>query len=117
MSNNESKHPRNYFRLEYPAEVRPKILIDQTSYPIINLSEGGVKLRVPRQEGFSPTDQLNGVIIFHNSDQTEVIGKVIRQEKDAIVLQLSEGVPLQQIMVEQRFLLNKYGTLRRPKNE
>ena len=62
----------------------------------------------------NPIRSTRAVIVFHNSDQTSVIGQVLRTDKDSIVLQLSEGVPLQQIMAEQRFLLNKYGTLRRP---
>ena len=115
MSANE-KHPRNYFRVEYPHEVRPQILIDEQSYPVINLCEGGVKF-VIRDETRDAEKDYEAVIVFHNSDQTDVIGKLIRSEKDAVVFQLSEGVPLQQIMSEQRFLLNKYGTLRRPNDE
>ncbi|SMF30100.1 hypothetical protein [Pseudobacteriovorax antillogorgiicola] len=118
MGAKEDKSPRNYFRLEYPNEVRPRIFIDKNSYPVINLCEGGVKFAIdPRKDDVEAERVHEAVIVFHNSDQTEVIGKVIRSEKDSVVLKLSEGVPLQQIMAEQRFLLNKYGTLRRPLEE
>ena len=112
----DDKNPRNYFRVEYPAEVRPEILINDRSYPVINLCEGGVKFAAKKKDLEEKKDH-EAVIVFYNSDKTEVIGKVIRSERNAVVLPLSEGVPLQQIMPEQRFLLNKYGTLRRPNED
>lgn len=113
----DDKKPRNYFRVEYPSEVQPTIKLEDGSFPVINLCEGGVKfsfntkdhdLKVLEQKTFHAT------IIFHNHDQSEVIGKIIRSDKNYLVLKLSKGVSFQKIMAEQRFLLNKYGTLRRP---
>jgi hypothetical protein len=43
-----------------------------------------------------------------------VTGRILRIDSDAVVLELSEGVPLQRIMTEQRVLLNKFGNLKRP---
>ena len=113
----KDKNPRNYFRLEYPKDVRPRIKIADSSYPVINLCEGGVKFAINhKRDDVDAKGEHEAVIVFHNSDETEVIGRVIRIDKDSVVLKLSEGVPLQQIMSEQRFLLNKYGTLRRPRD-
>ena len=109
----KKEKPRNYFRLEYPPEVRPKIYIANETHSVINLSEGGVKFEVRNLDLKADKDH-QAVIVFYNSDKTEVVGSVIRSDKMSMVLQLSEGVPLQRIMNEQRFLLNKYGTLRQP---
>ncbi len=119
MSEKEKSPPRNYFRLEYPTEVRPQIYIDDDVYPVINLCEGGVKFSRVKGTQNQELDvggdaDLKARIIFHDSDESTVIGRVIRTDRDAIVLKLSEGISFQKIMAEQRFLLNKYGTLRRP---
>lgn len=120
MSESEKSAPRNYFRLEYPSEVRPQIYIDDGVYPVINLCEGGVKFsRAKGKKSQEELDiggeaELKARIIFHDSDESTVVGRIIRTDRDTIVLKLSEGVSFQKIMAEQRFLLNKYGTLRRP---
>lgn len=111
------KPSRTYFRVEYPNDVQPVIRFDQGTYSVINLCEGGVKLRYPaRDVDLSTLSQkkINAVIEFHNHEKTEVIGTLLRADKDSIVLKLSKGISFQKIMAEQRFLLNKYGTLRRP---
>lgn len=114
----EKSSPRNYFRLEYPTEVRPKIVIDETAYPVINLCEGGVKFAVDtRKEDVDAEVEHKATIVFHDKAQANVKGEIIRSDRGSMVLKLSTGVPLQQIMSEQRFLLNKYGTLRRPKED
>ena len=111
------KTSRNYFRVEYPADVRPVIRIKDGSYRVINLCEGGVKFTFPTRE-FDikqlEKEEITATITFHNHDKSEVIGTIIRTEKDSVILKLSQGIPFQKIMAEQRFLLNKYGTLRRP---
>ena len=114
---NKDSPPRNYFRLEYPTEVRPQIYIEDAVYPVINLCEGGVKFS--RLRGSNDLlelgdNNLKARIIFHDAAESTVVGQIIRSDRDSIVLKLSEGVSFQKIMAEQRFLLNKYGTLRRP---
>ena len=111
------KSSRNYFRVEYPTDVRPVISFQDGKYRVINLCEGGVKFTFPTRE-FDlrnlAQQEITATITFHNHDKSEVIGTIIRAEKDSIILKLSQGVSFQKIMAEQRFLLNKYGTLRRP---
>jgi hypothetical protein len=116
----DDKKSRTYFRVEYPPGVQPIIQFNKGRYPVINLCEGGVKFSFDTRSADLPSLEkktFNATIIFHNHDQTQVIGRIIRAEKDSLVLQLSEGVSFQKIMAEQRFLLNKYGTLRRPRND
>lgn len=117
MTEKSEKPSRNYFRLEYPKEARPLIAIGNGKFPVINLSEKGVKFSfdAKRSTFVLDTEQpLDATIIFQDSGRTQVTGKILRIDSDAVVLELSEGVPLQRIMTEQRVLLNKFGNLKRP---
>ncbi len=111
------KSPRSYFRLEYPHEDRPVLCINRDRYPIINLCERGVKFGIfskETQAAFALDDEVAASIVFHDASSTKIEGKILRVDSDALVILLSEGIPLQRIMVEQRFLLGKYGNLKRP---
>jgi len=113
----EDKKSRDYFRVEYPPDVQPVLQLEDGSFPVINLCEGGVKFAFNTKGYDLKTLQertFNATIVFHNHDRSQIIGTVIRADKGYIVLKLSQGVSFQKIMAEQRFLLNKYGTLRRP---
>ena len=117
MTEKTERPSRNYFRLEYPKDARPQIAIGKGKFPVINLSEKGVKFSFDaRRTSFDLETEadFDATIIFQDSGHAKVIGKVLRIDSDAVVLELSEGVPLQRIMTEQRILLNKFGNLKRP---
>lgn len=117
MTEKPTKPSRNYFRLEYPKEARPHIAIGEGKFPVINLSERGVKFYFDAKRSTFVLDteaDFNATIVFQDSGCTKVTGKILRIDGDAVVLELSEGVSLQRIMSEQRILLNKFGNLKRP---
>ncbi|WP_141734675.1 PilZ domain-containing protein [Oligoflexus tunisiensis] len=117
MTEKTEKPSRNYFRLEYPKEARPHIAIGDGKFPVINLSEKGVKFSFDAKRSTFVLDtdaDFDATIIFQDKGCAQVTGKVLRIDADAVVLQFSEGVPLQRIMTEQRLLLNKFGNLKRP---
>ncbi len=117
MTEKTERPSRNYFRLEYPKEARPQIAIGDGKFPVINLSEKGVKFSFdPRRSTFilDTEHALDATIIFQDHGHTRVTGRILRIDSNAVVLELTEGVPLQRIMTEQRILLNKFGNLKRP---
>ncbi|HYX33303.1 MAG TPA: PilZ domain-containing protein [Oligoflexus sp.] len=117
MTDKPEKPSRNYFRLEYPKDARPYIAIGKGKFPVINLSEKGVKFFFDAKRSTFVLDaeaDFEAIIVFQDSGRTQVTGKILRIDGDAVVLELSEGVPLQRIMTEQRILLNKFGNLKRP---
>ncbi|HET9237571.1 MAG TPA: PilZ domain-containing protein [Oligoflexus sp.] len=117
MTEKLEKPSRNYFRLEYPKEARPQIAIGNGKFPVINLSEKGVKFSFDAKRSAFVLDTenpLDATIIFQDHGRTQVTGRILRIDSDAVVLELTEGVPLQRIMTEQRVLLNKFGNLKRP---
>ncbi|NRA63841.1 MAG: PilZ domain-containing protein [Pseudobacteriovorax sp.] len=114
----QAKHPRSFFRLEYPESVRPKIFVDDGMYTVINLSEEGVKFvrpgRNPEHLAEPSPKVLTGKILFQNDEVWDVKGHVLRVEDQTVVLKLSQGLSFGKIMAEQRFLLKRFGNLRQP---
>ena len=99
---------REYFRLEYPYEYRPSLLYDEQQYPVMNISEFGVKFRAPNSQRFVVGQQLEVEIIFHDQEQYNCRGEVIRLEQASIVLHLTKPVPLHKIRSEHLVLINQF---------
>lgn len=96
----------------YPATERPKVTIEKKVFEIIDVSEGGLKIYAKNPTAsFFVGKTLEGTIAFKDKSQSVFKGKVLRIHEDFIVVRTSQGVPLQKIMSEQRYLLSKYGTL------
>lgn len=104
---------RACFRIEYPLADQPLFRQKNEIYPVINLAEGGILFKKDHQD-FSNGDKIKGTIIFHDKGSLDIQGKVVRQEKNKVALQLSKVISLQRVMTEQRFLIQKYGTLKQP---
>lgn len=107
---------RNYFRVEYPIGARPTFKMRTKTFPIINLSEGGMLLclKDTNQPGALGM-RLQGEIRFGDKDSLAVKGCIIRLSDDSLAVLFSDdGVSFQKIMAEQRALLTRYGTLKRP---
>lgn len=108
---------RNHFRVEYPSEVRPLVHMRGRIMPVINLSEAGILFTV--NDDFDPAvgKTLKAEVIFEDQEKFAIIGKVLRCSESHIAMHLSQGIPLQRIMSEQRSLLTRYGTLKEPDPE
>ena len=99
---------REYFRLEYPYEFRPRLLHEGKQYQVVNISEFGVKFRAPNSRGFVIGQQLEVDILFHDKEQFTCSGEVIRLEQAGIVLHLDVPVPLHKIRSEHLILINQF---------
>ena len=104
-----SSNQRQHFRIEYPIPDRPKVEIDGKLYPVLDLSEKGLKLLGGPRFKPKTTTKIHGKVYFHDKTMCHVIGVVLRVNDDeSVVLKLSDGVPLPKIMDEQRQLIRKY---------
>ena len=49
-----AENARSYFRLQYPASARPRVVVADRAFAVLDLSEGGVKFAT--SDGFAPSD-------------------------------------------------------------
>jgi hypothetical protein len=98
---------RAHYRILYPIHVRPSFTVDGVSYPVIDLSEAGLRCAIPGVHVPEPGAALEGVMRFSRGGTCQVKGEVIRSDHTSMALRLQVGVPYNQVIEEQRFLLER----------
>ncbi len=102
-----SKQKRQYFRIEYPVDERPTLVIGSESLEVVDTSERGMRV-LPAKGSPVPT-HIKGTLKFRDGSECMVAGQVVRQAPDgSLVIQLTVGISLALIMKEQRRLIQKY---------
>lgn len=99
---------REHFRIRYPVKERPLLLLAQQEFEIIDMCEEAVKFRCPGFRSFSVGDLLEGGIRFRNGESMQVEGKVLRVDRESVVMVVDPSIPCSLIVSEQRRLANKY---------
>lgn len=94
---------RNYFRIKYPRPSPAVVTIFRNSYPIIDLSERGVKFFNPYRRKF-PAVSMDAVIRLAYGEIRPITGRLLRWEGAVVVFLLNEGIPYASIIAEQIYL-------------
>jgi hypothetical protein len=79
---------------------------------VLDLSEKGIKIYWSIQSTPAVSQQLQGTIQLGVRGTVAIDGEVIRVGDRVVVIKLTKGIPLEKIISEQRYLINKYGTLK-----
>lgn len=99
---------RAHFRLPYPGGERPVMHSQNIQHEVVEIAEGGVRLIIEPGIPLQVGDALTGDIVFHDGEFEAIGGKVLRQEGGQVVVQLSQGITLHRVMLEQSYLRQKY---------
>lgn len=94
---------RSFYRLRYPILERPKLEIDNKTYPVTELSEGGMRVEARELD-----KAIHGTLVLRDGSRMAVkgiLGRTIGSEK--VVVELT-GVSFAVLMNEQRRLLKRY---------
>jgi hypothetical protein len=114
MMNHEPRR-RDHFRIEYPPGERPSISLAGRTFPIHNISETGVlfsfKIDV---EDLDLDKQVEAIVHLRNNNVFQVRGEILRVFNNRVAIRLSDRIPFQVIMAEQRYLISKFGTIKVP---
>ena len=99
---------RQYYRVTYPEKERPWIKIDGELLHVMDISEkGGKFLNVPGIK-VDPGSMVTGTITFHDGETVTVVGEVLREFYDQVIICFTKGVPFSIMVKEQRYLREKY---------
>lgn len=98
---------RAYYRLVYPIVLRPTFRTGGQAYPVVDLSEEGLRFLCP--DGARPDleTELSGLIVLRGADAVPVEGRVVRVDPPFVSLRLSRGVPFGVMLEQQRFLTHR----------
>ena len=108
MSGSEGENNnRRHFRIHYPSYERPIFTFKDKIFYITDLSESGMNLVVDEDFTLVESQKISGSIDFNGRGQADVKGIIRRVQGKKIAVEFRVGVPLNMIMVEQRFLIQQ----------
>ena len=100
---------RSHYRIQYDKERAPKLAFSGHHFPVIDVSEEGIRFLAEGVKGFKEGDDVVGTLTFEDNESFIIRGPVIRVQKEHISIKLSRAaIPLRKIMAEQRRLLQKF---------
>lgn len=103
---NQNDERRQNYRIIYPDTYRPSLVIRNTQFDIIDLSENGVRFKL-KENVKLPGDLFHAEVRLHNDSSVEILGKIIRiGGEDAAMFMLVKKIPYQIILAEQAYLRN-----------
>ena len=99
----EQQEKRRYFRIEYPASIRPTLKIRKHEFEVVDISEKGVRFSADKKIKFGRW--VTGNITFYDGQVVGVEGKIAWKREQTIGMFLTvKSIPYQKILSEQRLL-------------
>ena len=111
MDQHSQDDRRSHYRLEYPEAERPTVRIGSRGYEVSEISEGGAQILISSNEAGSLARSFTGVLTFKDGEVVPIAGDVIRATVTRLIVKLSKGVTLKQMLSEQIRLRKKYPML------
>ncbi len=103
-----SENKRQHYRVNYPKAESPTVVLDGNIYPVLDVSEYGIRLAARAVGSLSVGSGVHGVVTFKDDESFLIEGLVERGTDKSVVLQLREPIPYRKIVSEQRRLLSTY---------
>lgn len=101
---------REFYRLRFPYAERPRLMIGQRDYEVVDCSVRGVRyVSSPKSPVLLPGDAVEGTLRFRRRTQTPIQGLILRIEGDQIALYMPDSeIPFATLWGEERWLLTHY---------
>ena len=106
-----TKQRREYFRLNYPIAARPSLLTREETYEVIDVSEYGVRFKIPGNSPFLVGEDVRADIRFPDEEVYACNGQINRHTDSEAVILLGTPIPLQKIRSEHIVLINRRSPL------
>ena len=99
----EDQEKRRYYRIEYPASMKPTLKIRKHEFEVLNISEKGVMFLAEKEIKFGRW--VRGTVTFNDSQTVGIEGKIVRNHGNNIGMFLTvKAIPYSRILSEQRLL-------------
>jgi len=99
----ENEEQRKYYRIEYPASMRPTIKITKNEFEVVDISEKGVRFSVDEEMIFGRW--VSAEVTFCDGETVTIEGRIVRKHENNIGMLLSiKAIPYSKILSEQRYL-------------
>lgn len=101
---------RQVYRLRYPLRERPVFESEKIPYPVVDLSETGLRFFTRERAAFQIGQKVEGeLVLLDNAGRRHLEGTVVRINLGGVALRLSPDtqIPLAMMMREQQRLIQK----------
>ena len=102
---NRRRHVRIYYPENCPKKFLPELILNYRAYPVLDISEGGVRFAAPNA-ALIKDGPITAGLRFPDGDFIDISGVVVRRMRNQIALMLEKGIPYCRIMSEQLRLKN-----------
>lgn len=98
---------RQSYRIVYPEDYHPTLIIKNCEFDVLDLSETGVRFKI-KPEIKLPGDLFHAQVNLKNGASVEVLGRIIRiTGEHAAMFMVVKKIPYQIILSEQAQLRQK----------
>ena len=96
MNNERDSRPkrRQYFRHQYPLAERPMLEIKGKTFPILDISERGLRINTAPGMAFVDGATVDITIRFAEREGLAQSGTIVRMQDTHVGILLSEAIPL-----------------------
>ena len=111
---------REFYRLTYPLSGRPELVVEGKTFPVVDISEGGMRLQVQQAEmqSWPVGEAVCGHVRFSDGESFQVAGEIVRHSDISGVfhcaVSLSKGIPYARMLAEQRFMMQIFPASKKP---
>ena len=99
---------RTNYRAVFPLAARPTLRVGDSAFPVLDLSETGVRFLVPKGPGFAIGDVVEGHLILSSGVELEVEGVNLRVTTPQAATYLTKGMPFAVSLEQQRDLQSRF---------
>ena len=105
----DDPYRRTYYRIRYPFSERPRLIVDNNIYEVIDCGPQGLRYAV-RGNPLPPLGTaLTGRICFRRGAEVTITGVVVRVNPKEVALYFPSGeIPFSILLAEQRYLHTHY---------
>lgn len=100
----ESSNRRGFFRIAYPEDDRPRLVLGTTICEVLDCSERGLLFRPSPSQEYAVGQEIDGRLRLTGGPETRVTGEIVRVTEEAISVKLEVGIPFGLILKEQLHL-------------
>jgi hypothetical protein len=101
---------REHFRVQYPAQVSPRLELHDSVHRVIDVGEGGLRYVAAGAPEPVAGAAFQGLVRFHRGEIASIRGEVLRVVNGEVSVRLESGVPCKIVLDEQQYLLEQqYG--------
>ncbi len=101
---------RSFYRVTYPAQERPALIIGDHELPVHDLSESGLRFGGADALGLSSGDQVQGDLKFRGRGERQVVGTIVWLRYGMAALEFDEPMPFETILQEQEYLRSRFSS-------